>query len=101
MMLGNFITKDDPRIPSLIANGITTGNETENPVSNWPHYSLYNPTLLDFNTTCPETEEIGGLPYCVGDEAELRLRLSDAYEWEGGRGRRCDFWAMMGELVPE
>lgn len=100
-MLGNFIIHDDPRIPSLIANGITTGNETYNPVTEWPHYSLYNPTLLDFNTTCPDTEDIGGLPYCVGDNAELTLRLSDAYEWEGGRGVRCDFWKMMGELVPE
>lgn len=100
-MIGNFIINGDPRVPNLIANGITTGNETYNPVTDWPAYNLYNPTLLDFNTTCPDIETIGDLPYCVGDGAELTLRLSDAYAWEGGRGNRCDFWTMMGELVPE
>lgn len=100
-MGGKFIHHDDPRVPNLVANGVTTGNGSYDRFTYWPHYSLYNPTLLDFNTTCPDTEVIGGLPYCVGDNAESKLKLSDAYEWEGGRGARCGFWKMMGELVPE
>lgn len=27
--------------------------------------------------------------------------LVDAYSWEGGRGKRCEFWKSMGEIVPE
>lgn len=100
-MLGNFIVHDDPSIPTAIANGITTGNMTANPASNWPPYSIYNPQLLDLNTTCPAIEYIAGLPYCHGPREKNTFRLANAYTWEGGRGFRCDFWKSMGELVPE
>lgn len=100
-MLGNFIVNDDPSASSLVDNGITSGNTTFNPVSNWPPYSIYAPIMMDFNTTCPYTEEIGGLPYCTGPGEENTFRLVDAYTWEGGRGTRCDFWRSMGEKVPE
>ncbi|KAI0473837.1 carboxylesterase [Xylariaceae sp. FL0804] len=100
-MLGNFIVNDDPSIPSGVANGVTAENSTFNPVSEWPPYSVYDPHLMDFNTTCPHTDEIGGLPYCTGPGEKMELRLANAYTWEGGRGVRCDFWKSMGELVPE
>lgn len=98
-MLGNFVIRDDPRLSNLIANGISTDNETYNPVTDWPQYRLTRPTLLNFNTTCAETQAVGDLVYCVGNP--MALRLADAYEWEGGRGRRCDFWKEMGERVPQ
>jgi len=100
-MLGNFIVDDNPSIPSAVANGITIGNDTYNPVSDWPPYSIYDPAMLDFNTTCPQIEMIGGLPYCYGTNETLQLRFANAYTWEGGRGVRCDFWRSMGEKVPE
>lgn len=100
-MLGNFIVNDNPSVSSLIDNGVTTGNATYNPVSDWPPYSIYDPLLMDFNATCPEITEIGGLPYCTGPTQANRFRLANAYTWEGGRGVRCDFWRMMGEKVPE
>ena len=100
-MLGNFIIDSNPSISSAVANGIKTGNTSYNPISDWPPYSIYDPALLDFNTTCPQTKEIGGLPYCTGPGMENEFRLANGYEWEGGRGVRCDFWTMMGELVPE
>ncbi|CAJ2506236.1 Uu.00g003660.m01.CDS01 [Anthostomella pinea] len=100
-MLGNFIVNDNPSVSSLYDNGINTGNTTYNPVSDWPPYSIYNPLLMDFNTTCPETTEIGGLPYCTGSTQKNEFRLADAYTWEGGRGVRCDFWRNMGKKVPE
>jgi len=56
---------------------------------------------MNINSTCPEIEIIGDLPYCVGDDALITSRLVDALEWEGGRGARCDFWRSMGEKVPE
>ncbi|KAK5116044.1 hypothetical protein LTR85_009326 [Meristemomyces frigidus] len=100
-MLGNFIVNDDPDVSSLIDNGNSTGNATYNPASQWPPYSIYKPILMDFNTTCPHIEEIGGLPYCTGPDELNTIRLANAYTWEGGRGVRCDFWRSMGELVPE
>lgn len=100
-MLGNFIVNDNPDVSSLIDNGNSTENTPYNPASQWPPYSIYNPVLMDFNTTCPHTEEIGGLPYCTGPGELNTIRLADAYTWEGGRGVRCDFWRAMGELVPE
>lgn len=100
-MIGNFILHDNPQISNLVANGITTNNTAYNPASDWPPYSIYDPAMLDFNTTCPHTKEIGGLPYCTGPGELNTFSLADAYTWEGGRGVRCDFWKMMGELVPE
>lgn len=100
-MLGNFIVNDNPSISSAIANGITTGNDTYNPVSAWPPYSIYDPAMVDFNTTCPHTEEIANLTYCEGPNELMTFRLANAYTWEGGRGVRCDFWKSMGQLVPE
>ncbi|KAF3766270.1 alpha/beta-hydrolase [Cryphonectria parasitica EP155] len=98
LMLGNFIVSDSPRTNSLALNGLTTGNATYNPVSDWPPYTIYNPTLMDVNTTCTSGEEFSGLYYCRGNNT---FRLADAYDWEAGRGFRCDFWRSMGELVPE
>ncbi|KAK4556351.1 hypothetical protein LTR86_006495 [Recurvomyces mirabilis] len=100
-MLGAFIVNDDPSVSSLIDNGINTQNATFNPVSDWPPYSIYDPIMMDFNTTCPQLVTIGGLPYCSGGGQLNAFRLEDAYTWEGGRGQRCDFWRMVGEKVPE
>lgn len=100
-MLGSFITSDIPYIPNEIANGISLNEPSPNLLNDWPPYSIYEPTLLNVNTTCPELVEIGGLPYCDGEGQRNVFTLSDAYEWEGGRGRRCDFWKGMGEKVPE
>jgi len=100
-ILGNFIVNDDPSISSVVANGVTSGNASYNPIEDWPPYSIYNPAMLDFNSTCPETETIAGLHYCDGPDLTLQLRFADAYNWEGGRGVRCDFWKSLGEKVPE
>lgn len=101
-MYGNFIVNDDPSVPNRIANGVTRdANNTFNPWSEFPPYSIYEPALVDLNTTCPEIIQVGGLPYCTGGDQKNVIRVADAYAWEGGRGVRCDFWKSMGELVPE
>jgi len=101
-VLGNFIVNGNPSISSAVANGISTGNVTYNPISEWPPYSIYEPVMANFNTTCPEIFVQSGLPYCgVNGTVENEISLVDAYSWEGGRGVRCDFWRMMGEKVPE
>ncbi len=61
-MYGNFIVNDDPSVSSLIANGVTRQNSTENPLSDFPPYNIYDRQLMDLNTTCPVNIEVGGLP---------------------------------------
>lgn len=101
-MYGNFILEQNPSIDSAIANGASTGNESAHPISNWPAYSLENPIMADFNTTCPEIIIQSSLPFCgVEGDVQNRIRLVDAYEWEAGRGERCEFWREMGAKVPE
>jgi hypothetical protein len=52
---------------------------------------LFNTTgVLDQNAT----EYVG--PGQMND-----ITLVDAYEWEGGRGKRCDFWMSVAGIVPE
>jgi hypothetical protein len=61
-MFGNFVVNDNPSVSNRVANGITRNNNTENPLSDFPPYSIYNPALMDMNTTCPEIIHVGGLP---------------------------------------
>ena len=100
-MIGNVVLHDHPSMSSEIVNGITLGNDTCNPASEWPQYTMYDPQMMNFNTTCPQTINRGGLEYCVGPNEINTFRLVDGFGWEGGRGLRCDFWKLMGELVPE
>lgn len=103
-MYGNFILHDNPSIDSAVAEGTAPGgygNSTYNPISDWPAYSVAEPVMANLNTTCPEIITQSNLPYCgTAGNVQNRIRLVDAAEWEGGRGRRCDFWRMMGEKVP-
>lgn len=101
-MLGNFIVDENPSISSALAYGSSnSSNQTPHPISDWPAYSIADPVMANFNTTCPEITISSGLPYCgVDGPVENRIRLVDAYEWEDGRGERCDFWRSMGEKVP-
>lgn len=102
-MYGNFIQSSNPSISSATACGTPnpTCNQSAQPVSEWPTYNIGDPLMANLNTTCPEIITLSGLPYCgVEGAAQNRIRLVNAYEWEGGRGERCNFWRMMGEKVP-
>lgn len=100
-MLGNFIVNDTPYIPNTVANGVSMNDDSPNPINDWQPYSIYNPGLFNVNTTCPELVDIGGNPYCDGPGQANRFSLADAYNWEGGRGTRCDLWASLADKVPE
>jgi len=107
---GNFITTDNPSIPSAIANGVSSASNSSltapNPASAWPPFTIYAPFQIDLNET-------GGTPVNVPLEPGLNVTefgspglmnnfsLVNAYTWEGGRGYRCDFWRSMGLIVPE
>ena len=114
-IIGNFVVESNPSITSQIANGVTTGNmsNSTSPVSSWPPFTVYQPMQVDLNTTC-QYSAIASKPldgfglgffldhkFCGSAGDRNSFRLVNAYEWEGGRGMRCDFWRAMGELVPE
>ena len=40
------------------------------------------------------------IPYYVNPGEINSYTLADTYSWEGGRGRRCDFWQEMGAKIP-
>lgn len=96
-MYGNFIVGDNPFISDALANGPSAADPTKpNPASRWPRWTASHRAFLNLNET-------GGIPYkstlTTGEEVTqfsqpgLRnaISLADAYTWEGGRGRRCDF----------
>ena len=43
----------------------------------------------------------GNATVYVGPGQTNDLGLVDAYDWEGGRGKRCDFWLSIARIVPE
>jgi hypothetical protein len=107
-MWGNFITKGDPRISVELAKG-TSGNastESSNAANDWPMFKGEHPVLLDANIT-------GGTPITVSPFGGINVtelvqprlsndfRLANAFDWEAGRGRRCEFLRSMAMKIPE
>jgi hypothetical protein len=106
-MWGNFITQSNPSISLELANGASSHNTTaENPATDWPPYSILAPYQLNLNESggtpieIPVTEDVN-ITESIGPGLRNDFSLVNAYTWEGGRGFRCDFWKMMGVLVPE
>jgi hypothetical protein len=104
---GNFIVKSDPNISSEIANGASSSNPARvNPASKWPSWNSGSPQLVNINQT-------GGTPYTTqlsigatvtqfrGPGLRTNFTLADAYAWEGGRGKRCEFWKLLSAYVPQ
>lgn len=104
---GNFVTKDNPSIPSSVANGASSNSTMTNPASNWPTFTMYSPLQLNLNVS-------GGQPFPfnisyihsnltehMGPGLVNNITLVDAYAWEAGRGYRCDMWRSLGAIVPE
>jgi hypothetical protein len=106
-IIGNFVTTDDPSIPDAVANGASSARpDAKNPASAWPTWSEEHPMQLVLNTS-------GGTPYQIPAPNGVlvtqfrmpglrnNITLSNAYEWEGGRGRRCDFWKTISPIIPQ
>jgi hypothetical protein len=43
----------------------------------------------------------GNTTVYVGPGLRNDISIVDAYAWEGGRGKRCDFWLSVARIVPE
>ncbi|KAH7117916.1 Alpha/Beta hydrolase protein [Dendryphion nanum] len=90
---GKFIVQSNPSVSS------------EPAVANWPKWSAGDRSkLVNLNTT-------GGVPYQAVTQfgatvtqfrepgVENRFSVVDAWEWEGGRGKRCEFWRSLADRI--
>ncbi|KAL2850187.1 Alpha/Beta hydrolase protein [Aspergillus pseudoustus] len=102
---GNFIIHNTPVIPIEDAKGnMSNSTVPEDRRGNlaWPQFSVEEPWMMDLNTTGGtlrlhvETEH---LQYYLreGPGVANVFRLVDSYNWEGGRGRRCDWWRAVAD----
>ncbi|KAL1607553.1 hypothetical protein SLS59_002521 [Nothophoma quercina] len=107
---GNFITQNTPVISVEDAKG-GVANSTVPAASgygnniNWPAWNEKKPVLLNLNAT-------GGVATFVQATTDLfynvyadpgvsnQINLANARNWEGGRGKRCDFWKSVAKDVP-
>jgi carboxylesterase type B len=108
---GNFIIYNSPVISIEDAKG-GVANSTVPAASGyggkdimWPQWDEKKPVLLNLNAT-------GGTPNFVNVTTDLYynvysdpgvrnfITLADADKWEGGRGKRCEFWESVAEKVP-
>ena len=109
---GNFVTHNDPSIDAAIADGGNgtsvsgTGDGSVGAMA-FPAFSVAQPLQVNLNQT-------GGTPYSAANavpggtnvtqlgEPGLSNDFSvvNAYDWEAGRGRRCDFWRSVAKVVP-
>ena len=108
---GNFITTNTPVISIEDAKG-GVANSTVPAASGygskniqWPAWDDKKPVLLNLNAT-------GGVATFVQATTDLfynvysdpgvsnQINLANARDWEGGRGKRCDFWKSVAKDVP-
>ncbi|KAJ4516524.1 hypothetical protein HRR83_001858 [Exophiala dermatitidis] len=117
---GNFITTNNPSIPSNIAIGASASSNSSsnstsssssssysNDASNWPPFSMYAPYQINLNQTggtsfSMDITQIGRNITEYGNPGlQNNITLVNAWTWEAGRGYRCEFWRSMGAIVPE
>ena len=106
-MLGNFVTTSDPSISAKIAASNNTETVTL-AATKWPDFSVARPLQLNLNTTGGEEYSAFSFAPTAPNVTQTRdpglkndFQLVNAFEWEGGRGRRCDFWRSIASIVPE
>lgn len=109
---GNFITTNSPVISVEDAKG-GVANSTVPPSDGygsagniqWPQWDDKKPVLLNLNTTggvatfIPATENLKYTLYSDPGVSNV-INLADASAWEGGRGKRCDYWKSVAAKVP-
>jgi hypothetical protein len=98
---GQFVTNSNPSIPANIAGA---GGQA---AVNFPRFNVWNPVQVNLNQTGGQekygpigVQSINATVY-VGPGLENDFSVVNAYDWEGGRGQRCDFWRAVAKIVPE
>ncbi|KAJ5279973.1 hypothetical protein N7478_005345 [Penicillium angulare] len=106
---GNFIINDTPVVSIKDAKGgadNSTVPEGLNGDIHWPAWTEDSPVLMNLNTTGGTTvfdKVTDDLSYWLrkGPGVTNEFSLADAFNWEGGRGERCQFWRSVGPRVPQ
>lgn len=108
---GNFITNNTPVISIEDAKG-GVANSTVPAASvyggkdiQWPTWDEKSPVLLNLNATggvVTFVQPTADLSYNLYSDPGVRnqIDLANARDWEGGRGKRCDFWKSVAKDVP-
>lgn len=105
---GNFIINNTPVISIVDAKGgadNSTVPQGANGDISWPRWNRSSPLLMNLNTTggtMVYEKVTDHLSYWVqeGPGVTNDFSLADASKWEGGRGKRCEFWRSVGHRVP-
>lgn len=106
---GSFIIHDTPVISALDAtakrDNATVPANADGSIK-WPEFTLEYPIQMNLNTTGGDVSRITVPPYLKynvrgGPGIVNTFSLTDAFAWEGGRGKRCDFWRSVSERVPQ
>ncbi|RDW68943.1 putative carboxylesterase [Aspergillus mulundensis] len=105
---GSFIINSTPVIPGLDATANMSNASA--PVDchgnlSWPSFSVEEPWQMDLNTTGGTLSlhvETDHLKYYLREGPGIVnvFRLVDAYDWEGRRGYRCEWWRGISGRVP-
>ncbi|CAO2648598.1 Nn.00g078650.m01.CDS01 [Neocucurbitaria sp. VM-36] len=71
----------------------------------WPQWEDKKPVLLNLNATggvATFIEATEDLKYYLYSDPGVsnRINTADANAWEGGRGKRCDYWKSVAAKVP-
>jgi len=108
---GNFIMHNNPVLSIEDAKGGVANSTVPAEIGygakniQWPQWDENRPYQLNLNAT-------GGTPFLVQATADLYynvyndpgqrnvISVVDAYKWEGGRGKRCEFWEAQAAKVP-
>ncbi|KAJ4988308.1 carboxylesterase 2 [Stagonosporopsis vannaccii] len=95
---------------------VTTGNpnpliaDTDAGMLTWPKYNAAIHGILNLNQTggvlepanrtlVPALGQVNAT-WAVGPGLKNDFGVVDGYEWEGGRGARCEFWRSVAKRVP-
>jgi hypothetical protein len=121
---GRFIMYDSPTLPSSVIKNITTysngtgtgDNIVASQTGKWPvweggprddgtSYKMLNLNMTGGHATEIKWSSNGGQSFNVtqyaGPGLTAKFDIVDAWTWEGGRGKRCEFWSDVGQFVPE
>jgi carboxylesterase type B len=97
----NFITNNDPSIPVKYANGraLGLGDTGAEKLARWPTWQANGERLMvNYNQTGGDeytATVVQGAPEVVlfkGQRLRNWFNVYDAWDWEGGRGERCELW---------
>ena len=97
----NFILHNDPSIPIRYANGqaLGMGDNGAEKLAKWPSWQAENDrSMVNWNQTGGEQYEVQ-VPQVAQKVVQFKgnglrnwLDVYDGWDWEGGRGERCEFW---------